>query len=236
MAALQWLVFIDELRQRVWRCLFFYIGLCCLLIWQQQAVITWFIQPLLAHTQVAHLLATQMTAPVFMPLLLAAKLALLALVPVLCYQVFAYIAPSLYPRERKRFQACIIPSVGLFYAGCALSYFLVLPLVCHVFAAAVPAGVDWLPDISHYTQFVLQLMLAFGFAFQLPIVIVLAVQLGWLSVAQLRQWRAYVIVTAFVLGMLLTPPDVISQILLALPLWGLYELTLLGLSYAVAKS
>lgn len=172
------------------------------------------------------MIATQVTAPFLVPMKVCLFLAVLITFPWIFYQIWRFIAPGLYQHERRGFIPLCCMSALLFYGGIAMAYYFVLPLAFAFFIQAAPSGVQVMTDMSHYFTFVLRVLLAFGIAFQLPVILHVLLRLGTVTVSQLRQARPYVIVGAFVIGMLLTPPDVVSQILLAVPLWLLYELSL----------
>ena len=148
-------------------------------------------------------------------------------VPVILHQAWAFVAPGLYRHEKRLAIPLLMSSVLLFYAGAAFAYFVVFPLMFQFFTSVAPEGVAVSTDISSYLDFVLALFLAFGVAFELPIAIVLLIASGATTAAKLASSRAYVVVACFVLGMLLTPPDIISQTLLALPMWLLFEVGLI---------
>jgi sec-independent protein translocase protein TatC len=160
------------------------------------------------------------------PFLVPFKLALLA-IPIVIYQLWAFVAPALYREEKRLARPLLYSSVVLFYAGCAFAYFVVFPLVFGFFTRVAPEGVTVMTDISKYLDFVMTLFLAFGITFEVPIATIILVATGMTSIEQLTRARAYVVVGAFALGMILTPPDVISQTLLALPMWLLFELGVL---------
>jgi sec-independent protein translocase protein TatC len=144
--------------------------------------------------------------------------------PVVLYQVWSFVAPGLYKHERRLVFPLLVTSSLLFYLGMAFAYFVVFPLMFAFFQAVAPEGVAIMPDISSYLNFVLKIFFAFGLAFEVPIATILLVWTGFTTPAQLVKKRPYIIVGAFVLGMMLTPPDIISQTLLALPMWVLFEL------------
>jgi len=150
-------------------------------------------------------------------------LAIFIAMPVILYQLWGFIAPGLYQHERKRTLPLLVSSTALFYLGAAFAYFAVFPLVFGFLTSTAPQGVEVMTDISRYLDFVLTLFFAFGVAFEIPVAVVLLVWTGAVNPQTLREKRAYVIVGAFVIGMLLTPPDIISQTLLALPMWLLFE-------------
>lgn len=185
-------------------------------------------KPLLSSLpQGATMIATDVATPFFTPFKLAFVVALAIAVPYLLWQLWAFIAPGLYRREKRLVWPLLLSSTLLFYAGAAFAYFVVLPIALNFFVKAAPEGVLVATDISAYLDFVLTIFVAFGIAFETPIAIILLVWTGVTSVAALRAKRPYIIVGAFVVGMLLTPPDVISQTLLAVPMCLLFELGLL---------
>ena len=169
------------------------------------------------------LIATQVASPFFAPLKLAFFVALVLAMPWLLYQAWAFVAPGLYRREKKLALPLLASALALFYAGCAFAYFLVLPMVFGFLAKVTPAGVAMMTDISAYLDFVLVLFLAFGLAFELPVALVILALLGWVTPAQLREGRGYAIVGIFIVAAIVTPPDVISQLMLAVPMCLLYE-------------
>ncbi len=180
--------------------------------------------PLTRHLpEGSSLIAIEVASPFFTPFKLAMVIALFAAMPYILYQAWAFIAPGLYQHERKRVFPLLVSSTLLFYLGAAFAYFVVFPLVFGFLTKTAPEGVAVMTDISRYLDFVLTLFFAFGIAFEVPVATVLLVWTGAVSPEALRAKRAYIIVGAFVVGMLLTPPDIISQTLLALPMWLLFE-------------
>ncbi|HRN61614.1 MAG TPA: twin-arginine translocase subunit TatC [Luteimonas sp.] len=189
----------------------------------------WFAQPLLDKLpQGAHLIAVEVASPFFAPLKLAFFAALMITMPWLLYQAWAFVAPGLYKREKKLALPLLVSAVLLFYAGCAFAFFVVLPAVFGFLTAVTPEGVAMMTDINAYLNFVLVIFLAFGISFELPVALVILVLLGWVTPAQLREWRGYAIVGIFVLAAVITPPDVISQLLLAIPMCLLYEVGIIA--------
>lgn len=181
--------------------------------------------PLLAHLpEDTSMIATEVASPFLAPFKLALITAIFLAMPVVLYQLWAFIAPGLYQHERKLVFPLLLTSTILFYLGAAFAYYVVLPLVFGFFITVAPEGVAVMTDISKYLDFVLKLFFAFGLAFEVPIATILLVWAGITTPDALVAKRPYIIVGAFMLGMLLTPPDVISQSLLALPLWLLFEL------------
>lgn len=171
----------------------------------------------------AHMQAIDVIAPIFVPLKVALMLAFLVSLPHTLYQLWAFVAPALYRHEKQLVAPLLLSSVLLFFAGMAFCYFLVFPLVFKVFAAATPEGVSMMTDIDRYLSFVLGMFVAFGTAFELPVLVVLLYRMGITSLPALKTARPYVVVAAFVIAGIITPPDVISQFLLAVPLIALYE-------------
>lgn len=170
------------------------------------------------------MIATDVAAPFFAPMKLTFVVAVLAAMPVILYQAWAFIAPGLYKRERHIVLPLFASSVLLFYGGMAFAYYLVFPLIFGFFTSVGPEHVAVMTDISRYLDFVLKLFFAFGFAFEIPVAVVILSWTGLVNPQALAEKRPYVIVGCFTVGMLLTPPDVFSQTLLALPMWLLFEL------------
>jgi len=217
-----------ELRQRLMRSLIVVIGFIVVLMPFSRELYAFLAMPLLAALPAdTGLIATGVAAPFLAPFKLVAVLGVFGAAPYLLYQLWSFIAPGLYRHEQRLAVPLLISSVVLFYCGAAFAYYVVFPLVFVFFTQAAPEGVAVMTDISAYLDFVLKLFFAFGIAFEVPIATLLLVLSGIASREQLAAYRAHVIVAAFVLGMLLTPPDVISQVLLALPIWLLFELGLL---------
>lgn len=172
------------------------------------------------------LIATGVASPFFVPLKLTIVLAIFISVPYLLHQIWGFIAPALYKQEKKVAVPLFISSVFLFYAGVAFVYFVVLPLVFGFFTSVGPEGINLMPDIGNVLDFCLKLFFAFGIAFEIPIATFLLVRAGITSVESLSGKRPYVFVCCFVIGMLVTPPDIVSQSILAVPMWLLFELGL----------
>jgi len=184
-------------------------------------------EPLLSQLpETSTMIATEVASPFLTPFKLTLSLAILLAIPVLLYQLWAFIAPGLYDNERKMVFPLLFASTILFFLGIIFAYFVIFPLVFGFLTQAAPEGVAVMTDISSYLDFVLKLFFAFGVAFEVPIATLLLIWSGISSVKSLTEKRPYIVVGAFVIGMLLTPPDVISQTLLALPIWLLFELGL----------
>jgi sec-independent protein translocase protein TatC len=170
------------------------------------------------------------------PLKLALYLSLFMIMPFVFYQIWQFISPGLYPNERKSTAPVIIASISLFYIGALFAYYIACPLALGFFVGIAPSGVAIMTDLQSYLDFVLSMLFAFGLGFQVPIISFSLIRIGILSVDQMREQRPYIIIGAFVLGMVLTPPDVISQIMLALPLWALFELGLFAAIRSLSRT
>jgi sec-independent protein translocase protein TatC len=170
------------------------------------------------------MIATEVASPFLTPFKLSLVLAIFAAIPVILYQLWAFIAPGMYKQEKRIAFPLLASSVVLFYAGAAFAYFVVFPLIFAFFTSVGPAGVAVMTDINRYLDFVLKLFFAFGVAFEIPIAAVILIWSGVTTPDALAKKRPFIIVGCFVFGMLLTPPDVISQSLLAIPMWMLFEL------------
>ena len=191
-------------------------------------------EPLLVHLSGSStMIATQVASPFLAPFKLTAFVAVVISVPYIFFQAWSFIAPGLYMKERRLALPLIVSSTILFYLGIAFAYYAVFPLVFGFFTSVAPEGVTIMTDISHYLDFVLKIFLAFGAAFEVPVATYLIVRSGLSTVESLGKKRPYIIVGSFVLGMVLTPPDVISQTMLALPIWVLYEIGLLMCKWTI---
>lgn len=214
-----------EMRDRLLRAvLAVVIIFVCLFPWAQD-IYALLARPLLAALpKGGQMIATEITTPFFVPMKVTLMAAFLLALPWVFYQAWAFVAPGLYQHEKRIGVPLVIASVILFVTGMAFAYFLVFPLVFHFIVSVTPTGVAVMTDIGKYLDFVLTMFMAFGITFEVPIAVVLLVKMGMVSVAKLREIRPYVIVGAFVIGAIFTPPDIISQFMLATPLWVLYEL------------
>ncbi len=216
-----------ELRDRLLRMVLVVAVLFVALVPFSNTLFSLLSGPLLAHMpEDGSMIAIEVASPFLIPFKLTLFLAVFIAIPYVLYQLWSFVAPGLYRHERRLVVPLLVSSTALFYAGAAFAYFVVFPLVFAFFTAAAPEGVSVMTDISRYLDFVLTLFFAFGAAFEVPVVTVLLIWTGMTTQAALREKRPYVIVGAFVLGMVLTPPDVISQTLLAVPVWLLFELGL----------
>ncbi|MDZ4151255.1 twin-arginine translocase subunit TatC, partial [Methylicorpusculum sp.] len=217
-----------ELRNRILK-----VVLCVLVVFLGLAtyanqIYSYLAGPLLRHLpENSTMIAIDVASPFFTPFKLALVLSVFIAVPIILYQFWAFVAPGLYKNERKMILPLLVASTFLFYLGVAFAYFVVFPLIFGFLTAAAPEGVAVMTDISKYLDFVLTLFFAFGICFEVPIFTIVLVWTGLTSPADLAEKRPYVIVGAFIIGMLLTPPDAISQTLLAIPMWMLFEVGLL---------
>lgn len=195
----------------------------CLFPWASD-LYTLLAQPLLSKLpKGGQMIATDVTTPFFVPLKVALMAAFLISLPYILYQIWRFIAPGLYEHEKRWVFPLVSASLLLFFSGMAFAYFVVFPVVFGFITASAPVGVAVMTDIDKYLSFVLSMFVAFGITFQVPIAVILMVKMGLVSTAKLREIRPYVIVGAFVVGAIFTPPDVVSQFMLAMPLWLLYE-------------
>ena len=193
-------------------------------------------QPMLAKLpKGGQMIATDVTTPFFVPLKVAMMAALLVALPYILYQLWRFVAPGLYEHEKRLVVPLIVASTLLFFCGMAFAYFAVFPVVFGFITASAPEGVAVMTDIDKYLSFVLGMFVAFGVTFQVPVAVILLVRMGVVSVEKLREIRSYVIVGAFVIGAIFTPPDVVSQFMLAVPLWLLYEAGIVVASWMKAK-
>lgn len=179
------------------------------------------VQVLPANTS---MIATDVVAPFFVPIKVAMMVAFLFALPNTLYQIWAFVAPALYQNEKRLIMPLILSSLTLFALGMAFCYFFVFPVMFKFFAGITPVGVNMATDIDKYLSFVLTLFLAFGMTFEVPVAVVLLNRMGVVSLQMLKMARPYVVVVAFILAAIFTPPDVLSQILLAIPMIALYEL------------
>ncbi|MGH8771799.1 MAG: twin-arginine translocase subunit TatC [Burkholderiales bacterium] len=213
-----------ELRDRLIRCLVAIILVfVCLFPWASE-IYNLLAQPMLAALpKGGQMIATEVVSPFFVPVKVTLMVAFLIALPYVLLQIWAFVAPGLYAHEKKLVWPLVVASTILFLCGMAFAYFLVFPVVFGFITGVAPEGVAVMTDINKYLDFVLTMFLAFGITFEVPVAVILLVRMGAVSIAQLKEARPYVVVGAFVIGAIFTPPDVISQVLLALPLWLLYE-------------
>ena len=193
-------------------------------------------QPLLAKLpKGGQMIATDVTTPFFVPIKVVLMTAFLIALPYILYQIWRFVAPGLYEHEKRLVVPLITASMLLFLCGMTFAYFGVFPVVFGFITAAAPQGVAVMTDIDKYLSFVLSMFVAFGVTFQVPVVVVLLVKTKIVTTAKLREIRPYVVVGAFVIGAIFTPPDVVSQFMLAIPLWLLYEAGIVVAGWMVAS-
>lgn len=225
-----------ELRQRIMRMLIIVFVVFLSLFYFANDLYEYLSAPLTALLPPGtSMIATDVTSPFFAPFKLTMVLAIFIAVPFILHQIWGFIAPGLYTHEKRLAVPLLVSSIFLFYAGIAFAYFVVFPLLFGFFTSVGPENVAVMTDISSYLDFVLKLFFAFGIVFEIPIATLLLIWTGATTAKDLASKRAYVIVVCFVVGMLLTPPDVISQSLLAIPMWLLFELGIFLSRFVVKK-
>ncbi|WP_299774938.1 twin-arginine translocase subunit TatC [uncultured Pseudoteredinibacter sp.] len=213
-----------ELRDRLLRCILIVLLVFAGLFYFANDIYTFVAAPLQKFLpEGAGMIATEVAAPFLTPFKLTLFVSIFVSMPFLIYQVWQFIAPAMYREERRLALPIFVSSVFLFYAGIAFAYYAVFPLVFGFFTSVAPEGVSVMTDMGSYLDFILKIFFAFGLAFEIPIATFILISAGVSTPESLGEKRPYIIVGCFVLGMLLTPPDVISQLLLALPMWLLFE-------------
>lgn len=217
-----------ELRDRLLKMVLAVIVVFAGLIYWANDIYLILSAPLMAHLpENSNMIATDIISPFLTPFKMTAVLSVFVAMPYILHQAWGFVSPGLYRHEKRFAYPLLFSSIVLFYSGLAFAYFVVFPLAWAFLTAAGPEGIQVLPDISSYLDIVLKMFFAFGVAFEIPVATILMVWSGLTTVEDLKKKRPYVIVGVFVAGMLLTPPDVISQILLAVPMWILFELGLI---------
>jgi sec-independent protein translocase protein TatC len=217
-----------ELRNRLLRVFVVVLVVFAALFPFSESLYLYISEPLRAFLpSTSTMIATEVTSPFLTPFKLALVSAIFLSMPYILYQLWAFVAPALYKQEKKIALPLFCASVILFYTGMAFAYYLVFPLVFLFFTSVAPEGISVMPDIRAYLDFVLKLFMAFGLSFQIPIAVVILSWLGTVDPNKLATKRPYVFVLCFIAGMLLTPPDIISQALLAIPMWLLFEVGIL---------
>jgi sec-independent protein translocase protein TatC len=213
-----------ELRDRLLRAVIALVVVFLCLFPFAKSIYAFLAKPMLAQLPPGvQMVALEVTSPFFIPVKVTFLAALVIALPFILYQIWAFVAPGLYAHEKRLVGPLVGASTVLFVCGMAFAYYLVFPLVFGVMKTFTPDGVSWMPDIAAYFNFVVNMFIAFGVTFEVPIVVVLMVKVGIVSIAKLREVRPYVIVGAFIIAAVVTPPDVLSQLMLALPLCLLYE-------------
>ena len=225
-----------ELRNRLLRVVLFVLVVFLCAAPFANEIYTFLSGPLLQHMPAnSTMIATDVASPFFTPFKLALVASVFFSMPVILFHFWAFVAPGLYSHEKKLVLPLLVASTGLFYMGVAFAYYVVFPLVFGFLTSAAPEGVAVMTDIAKYLDFVLTLFFAFGLSFEVPIITIVLVWTGLTTPQSLAEKRPYVIVGAFIVGMFLTPPDAISQTLLAVPIWILFESGLLCSRFFVRK-
>ena len=228
-----------ELRDRLIRILLAVVAGCiALALWPGPAAL----YDLLAQPMVAHLpegtklIATNVISPILVPLKILLMSGFLVVLPFVLYQVWAFVAPGLYSHEKRLVAPLVISSTVLFFVGVAFCYFLVIPAMSQFIQAFAPAAITAAPDIEQYFGFVLTLFLVFGISFEVPVAVIVLARIGVVTIEQLRRFRGYFIVSAFIVAAVVTPPDVISQLSLAIPMCILYEIGIVSAHLLIRKT
>ncbi|MCX7067217.1 MAG: twin-arginine translocase subunit TatC [Methylococcales bacterium] len=226
-----------ELRDRLLKAILAVLLIFLPLSFYANEIYSFLANPLLKHLpEHSTMIAIDVASPFLTPFKLALVASAFLAVPIILYQFWAFVAPGLYKKERRLILPLLIASTLLFYLGVAFAYFVVFPLVFGFLTTTAPVGVSVMTDISKYLDFILTMFFAFGVCFEVPIFTIVLVWTGFVSPAELSDKRPYVIVGAFIIGMILTPPDAISQTLLAVPMWLLFEIGLLCSRFFVHSS
>ena len=223
-----------ELRDRLIRSILSVVVVFLALVAWARDIYSLLAAPMLAAMPAGgHMIATDVAGAFFVPMKVTLMLAFLLALPYVLYQIWAFVAPGLYTHEKKLVPPLIFASVVLFFIGMSFAYFVVFPTMFAFVNKFAPVGVMIMTDIDKYLSFVLSTFLAFGITFEVPVIVIVLVKVGLVSIAKLREIRPYVIVGAFVVGAIFTPPDVLSQCMLAVPLWLLYEIGIIVASFMV---
>ena len=223
-----------ELRSRLLKAVAAVVAILLVLVPFANRLYTELAAPLVARLpEGAHLIATEVASPFVTPLKLAFYAALFIGMPMILYQLWAFVSPGLYKHEKRLARPLLVAAMGLFYLGCAFAYFLVLPAAFRFLTAVTPQGVEMMTDISHYLDFVMLMFFAFGLCFEVPVGVVILAAVGVVDVKQLRSGRRYAVVGAFAISAFITPPDITSMIMLAIPMCLLYELGVLAVGWLV---
>jgi sec-independent protein translocase protein TatC len=226
-----------ELRNRLMKALLSILLIFIALVYFANDIYTFVADPLVQSLpENSTMIATDVTAPFFAPFKLTLFISLFAAIPFILHQVWSFIAPGLYQHEKRMLIPILVSSIVLFYSGIAFCYFVVMPIILGFFTSVGPEMMTLSPDISSYLSFILKLFFAFGVAFEIPVAIMLLCWSGATTTQSLREKRPYIVVGAFVIAMFLTPPDVLSQTLLALPMLLLFELGLILAAFYTKKT
>lgn len=230
------ITYLTEFRRRLLICLIFLLIIFLILCCFSNQIYTFLALPLLKHLPRGQsFIATDIVSPFFVPFELTWTAALFFCVPFFLYQCWAFVAPALYRRERKMIWPLLLMSILLFYMGVAFAYFIIFPILFAFLTHSAPNGVIVSPDMGQYLDFSLKLLLVFGFIFEVPVITILLISSGIVSREMFIKMRPYAIVGAFIIGMFFAPPDVMSQTLLAIPLWLLFEVGILVSHFFVKK-
>ncbi|WP_133129872.1 twin-arginine translocase subunit TatC [Legionella yabuuchiae] len=226
-----------ELRRRAILIVLVFLVFFLLCFFNSDQLFLFVVSPLLLSLEPdSSLIATQITSPLITPLQLAFDASLLLTAPFILLQLWQFVAPGLYQHERHRIKYMTLLSMVLFCLGMLFCFYVVLPFILQFFAHTLPTGVRYMPDMAYAIDFISRMLVIFGLCFQVPLICILLVSLELVTSASLKTIRPYIIVGAFVIGMVLTPPDVLSQVLLAVPLCLLYELGIFGSRWFTRKN
>jgi sec-independent protein translocase protein TatC len=216
-----------ELRTTALRCIISIILITIILLPFANQIYSFIATPLIAKLpEGSSMIATEVASPFFAPFKLTLFCGIFFSIPYILYQTWSFIAPGLYINERKLILPLLVSSSLLFYLGIFFAYYVVFPILFAFLTTTAPSNITVMTDINHYLDFILKLFFAFGVSFEIPIVTILLIKSNFITIEKLSSNRPYIILFAFFVGMLLTPPDVISQILLAIPIWVLFEIGL----------
>jgi sec-independent protein translocase protein TatC len=221
-----------ELRSRLIKAILALAVVLAALVPFANRLYAWLAAPLVSRLpDGAHLIATEVASPFVTPLKLAFYAALFISMPVILYQLWAFVSPGLYKHEKRLARPLLIATLILFYIGCAFAYFLVLPAAFRFLTAVTPQGVEMMTDITHYLDFVMLMFFAFGLCFEVPVAVVVLAAVGVVDLDKLRKGRRYAVVGAFAIAAVVTPPDITSMIMLAVPMCLLYEVGVLAVRW-----
>jgi sec-independent protein translocase protein TatC len=221
-----------ELRSRLIKAILVLAAVLAVLVPFANRLYAWLAAPLVSRLpEGAHLIATEVASPFVTPLKLAFYTALFVSMPVILYQLWAFVSPGLYKNEKRLARPLLIAAMILFYIGCAFAYFLVLPAAFRFLTAVTPQGVEMMTDITHYLDFVMLMFFAFGLCFEVPVAVVVLAAVGIVDLDKLRKGRRYAVVGAFAIAAVVTPPDITSMIMLAIPMCLLYEIGVLAVRW-----
>ena len=221
-----------ELRSRLIKAILALAVVLAALVPFANRLYAWLAAPLVSRLpEGAHLIATEVASPFITPLKLAFYAALFISMPVILYQLWAFVSPGLYKHEKRLARPLLVATLILFYIGCAFAYFLVLPAAFRFLTAVTPQGVEMMTDITHYLDFVMLMFFAFGLCFEVPVAVVVLAAVGIVDLDKLRKGRRYAIVGAFTIAAVVTPPDITSMIMLAIPMCLLYEVGILAVRW-----